>query len=394
MKKANLSTVQVAAAALVLLTLILAACNYPGKKPTSTNISQEDAVNTAAAKTVAAIGTDLATGKNPTLVAPGNNLVTATPPAKDTPQPGAQTTTTAASAPTATSAGTPSDAPCNRASYQGDVTIPDGSTIPPNSPFVKTWELKNTGRCPWTNGYMVVFARRGDSLSGPAATPVITSGEVKPGETVKVSVPLRAPGETGDYESYWMLRSADNKVFGTGANSAAPFFLKIHVENQYSFAEQICSAQWSSNAGDLACPGKEGDSQGWAISVKDPALEDKQPREGSGIFVAAQPVGGGWIKGKYPPVIVPEHADFRATISCDPKASGCYVKFKVTYQVDNGEEQLLGEWNEGNDGNVTDIIKDLDMVAGKAVSFTFTLSAEGAPDQSRGIWFNPNFLIN
>jgi hypothetical protein len=213
---------------------------------------------------------------------------------------------------------------------------------------------------------------------------------VKPGETVKVSVALRAPGEPGDYEGYWMLRSGSSKLFGTGPNGAAPFFVKIKVsDNFYSFAEQACSAQWSTGAGELPCPGKEGDSQGYVVPLRDPTLEDNQPQEGPGILTLPQPVSGGWIVGKFPPVIVPEDSDFRAVLSCQPGASGCYVRFRVTYRIDNGEELTLGEWNEGYEGGVTRAIKDLDMAYGRSTAFYFYVYVNGTPDQSKAIWFDP-----
>ncbi len=98
-----------------------------------------------------------------------------------------------------------------------------------------------------------------------------------------------------------------------------------------------------------------------------------QEREGPGLLVFAQPVPGGYIVGKFPPVIVPTEADFRATLRCQPGASGCFVRFRVTYRVDGGDEELLGEWNEGSEGGVTNAIKDLDMVGGRSTAFTFYL---------------------
>jgi len=186
-----------------------------------------------------------------------------------------------------------------------------------------------------------------------------------------------------------MLRSDTNQTFGTGPNGAAPFFLKIRVsDSYYSFAEHVCSAQWSSGAGNLPCPGKEGDSQGYVVPLENPTLEDNREREGKGFLTMPQPVGGGMIVGKFPAVVVPDESDFRAVISCAPEASGCYVRFRVTYRIDNGEEQVLGEWNEGFEGGVTNAIKDLDAVEGRSTAFSFYVYVSGAPDQSKAIWFD------
>lgn len=361
---------------ILLCAVLLAACNLPVSPITATP-NERERVNTAAAKTLAALATEVASGKSPTL--PGS--VTTTPMPTFTGAPSRQ-------APSPTTKATQGN-DCLRASFVRDVTIPDGSTLLANSTFTKTWELKNSGSCTWDSRYSVVFAGKGSAMSGPASTPITTDRQVKPGESVEVSVSLRAPGEPGDYEGYWMLRSDTNQTFGTGANGASPFFLKINVsDNYYSFAEHVCSAQWSSGAGSLPCPGKEGDSQGYVLPLENPTLEDNQEREGRGILTMPQPVGGGMIVGKFPAVIVPNEADFRSVISCQPGASGCYVRFRVTYRVDNGEEQLLGEWNEGSEGGVTNAIKDLNMVAGRSTAFYFYVYVNGTPDQSKAIWFD------
>lgn len=368
-----------AIAGLILIVLmgLLAACRVPGFSAASQpTVDARGVVNTAAAKTIAAMSTDIAAGRNPTVVGPLLATPSFTPGPSQTP------------APAATNTPGPD---CNRASFVRDATIPDGSTLPPSSTFTKTWEIKNTGTCTWNSGYTVVFAGRGQQMNGQGL-PV--SGEVKPGDTTKVSVSLRAPGEVGDFESYWMLQSGDKKTFGTGANGAAPFFVKIHVAQEYYFAQHTCSATWSSGAGDLPCPGTEGGSQGFILPQDNPGMEDKQPREGQGWLVMPQPVAGGYIVAKFPAVIVPDHSDFRATISCKQSEDACYVKFKITYIIDNGSEQTLGEWMEGADNNVSEIVEDLNMAAGRPTAFNFYVYVSGSPDRSQAVWFNPRIIKN
>jgi hypothetical protein len=375
-----------AALLMVALTLALAACKVVNI-PIEGTLSANDLVNTAAAKTVSALGTDIASGRNETQAAAHETAKVPTVTLTRSPKP----TVVVAKI-------TPSPTPgpdCNRAEFLKDATIPDGSTILPNSVFTKTWELKNTGSCAWTTNYAVVFAGRGTAMSGPASTPVIRDGQVKPGETARVSVSLRAPGESGEYEGYWILRGGDGKTFGTGPGGAGPFYVKIRVAEEYSFAEHLCSAEWSSSAGKLPCPGKEGDSQGFVVPAKDPVMEDNNQHKGLGWLAMPQPVSGGTITGKFPAVIVPDHCDFRATISCAQGAEGCYTRFKVTYRIDNGEEQVLGEWNEGYEGGVTEAVKDLDMTTGRSTSFSFIIQVNGGtPERSKGIWFNPRIIKN
>ena len=145
----------------ILAAASLGACNLP--RQGGGDISQEDRVMTAAAQTVAALNT---------MRAPGY-----------TPPPGSATVTPSATAQTPTPAGTASPTttptssePCNRASFEGDATIPDGSVLPPNTRFTKTWLVKNTGSCVW-KGYSVVFAERGSALSGTAVYPLLAGSK-------------------------------------------------------------------------------------------------------------------------------------------------------------------------------------------------------------------------
>ena len=73
------------------------------------------------------------------------------------------TPTPTTSAPTSTSI--PTEAACiDSAAFVADVTIPDYSVVAPNTPFTKTWRLKNTGSCTWNSSYLVAY------LSGTTMT--------------------------------------------------------------------------------------------------------------------------------------------------------------------------------------------------------------------------------
>jgi len=363
---------------MIVFSLALASCQIV-VMPLDGTPSNDDLINTAAAQTVSALGTEIATGRTGTVTVPA--IFIKTPTVTLTPRPSPVYTTNPGPG-------------CNRAEFIRDVTIPDGSTILPNSVFTKTWELRNTGTCAWNNTYAIVFANRGNALSGAATTMLMQDGEVKPGETVFASINLRAPGEIGEFESYWNLRAGNGGVFGTGPNGAAPFFAKFRVAEEYSFAEHMCSAEWSSGAGKLPCPGSDGDNRGYVLAWPNPMMEDNQRREGPGFLTMPQPVSGGWIVGRYPPVIVPYNSDFRAVLSCDRSATGCYVHYKITYRVDNGPEELLGEWNEGYEGGVTEAVKDLDMVGGRSTAFYFYLYVTGDPNQGKGLWYFPRVVKN
>ncbi len=52
---------------------------------------------------------------------------------------------------------------------------------------------------------------------------------VQPGEEVEVSLDLRAPTVEGSYEGFWVLRNADNKLFGLGGDPDNPIWVQIRV---------------------------------------------------------------------------------------------------------------------------------------------------------------------
>ena len=374
------------------LLLALAACNLPQAPPRV--VSPQDAVNTTAARTVAALSTDLAAGKNPTLQGPSATPITPVPSSSpaDGGDAGASPTPNPSPSESAGGATLDPNTPCNRAAFVKDITIPDGSILPANTAFIKTWELKNTGSCPWNNTYTLVFGGSGSAMGGPAATPLAASGEVKPGESAKVSVQMRAPGEKGKYEGRWLMRAPDGKTFGVGANGTGTFTVQIEVGERYAFADLACSAAWSTSAGALACPGNESDTQGAVVQLENPRAEDGSSSEGMAILTAAQPTADGYIVGRYPAIMVPQESDFRALVGCREGAAGCYIRFKLTVQVDNGPEQTVGEWNEGADGNMTRVIADLDAYAGKPTAFNLYVYVSGTPNAAKGVWFSPMII--
>jgi hypothetical protein len=100
---------------------------------------------------------------------------------------------------------------CDNSMYIQDVTIKDSTRIKPNTPFIKKWEVKNTGTCGWNKRYSLQLAK-GDSLSGEA---ISLSKWVAPGKTVVLSVNMLAPATEGAYTGYWILTNSNEATFGT-----------------------------------------------------------------------------------------------------------------------------------------------------------------------------------
>lgn len=121
---------------------------------------------------------------------------------------------------------TPTPEDCDEATFIGDVNIPDGTELNPDTEFTKTWRLLNAGTCAWNPNYRLIFVS-GDQMSGPSSQQLVPL-EVPPGASIDVSVDLVAPGKTGTYRGYWMLKNANGVPFGIGSTDQ-PFYLEIKV---------------------------------------------------------------------------------------------------------------------------------------------------------------------
>jgi hypothetical protein len=96
------------------------------------------------------------------------------------------------------------------------VNIPDGTGAAPGTQFDKTWRVKNTGKSTWTVAYSLVPID-GDRMGSPDSIPM--PHEVRPGETVDITVKLTAPAKDGSYQTFFRLRNASGQFFrldGTG----------------------------------------------------------------------------------------------------------------------------------------------------------------------------------
>jgi hypothetical protein len=118
------------------------------------------------------------------------------------------------------------DGCANIAEFIRDVTIEDFSLLKPNELFTKVWEVKNIGTCTWTTNYALVFSW-GDRMSG--ISPKYLNKEVKPGDTVNLSIDLVAPRDSDTYQGNWMLQDDHGDQFGTGVAAKDFFWVSIMV---------------------------------------------------------------------------------------------------------------------------------------------------------------------
>ena len=153
-------------------------------------------------------------------------VTTSTVPASPTPLPAEKTTTPVPTSitPTATPTLTPSVTPtpsitpeasptdefCDNASWVADVSVQDGTEMSPGQAFEKTWRVKNTGTCTWTEVYKIAFGY-GENMNGQARALAWT---VAPNEEIEVTVVFAAPLTAGNYQSYWRMVNPSGVNFG------------------------------------------------------------------------------------------------------------------------------------------------------------------------------------
>ncbi len=167
------------------------------------------AIRTSAANTVVAEFTLTAAAFTPTPQLPTESPTLQIP--TETP------TVAFATDPTQVALGTPA-ALCDDYSFDLntlDVTILDGTAMTPGQEFVKTWKIKNTGICPWGEGYQVIFSYSSPPNEDMDGQPIPLASIVGPGQEVDVSAQFKAPTKPGEYTSYWQMVNPQGIPFGT-----------------------------------------------------------------------------------------------------------------------------------------------------------------------------------
>ena len=291
--------------------------------------------------------------------------------------------------PTWTATSTPD--PCNWASFEGDITIPDGTTLASGTTFTKIWRIKNVGSCTWNQDYDLIFVR-GDRMNAPQSLPIPRN--VPPGDTIDLTVSMRAPQRNGDYRGFWMLQTPNGDRFGLGPAANLTFWVNISVlesfgDYRYDFTLNICSAIWRSNSGRLTCTNTTDSPDGYVRLLENPVLESGKENEDA-LWMHPNENLYGWIDGTYPYFAVAEGDRFRSAIGCLEGYGSCNLYFYLDYEDVNGRINRLGRWLEVYDGSITKIDIDLSDLAG--ISVRFILGVESNiqdTDDAQGFWLLP-----
>lgn len=398
--------------------ILLAACNIPGIIATPAGDPVENAINTlqAQATLTAAVATIHAPQPTPTATPPNftdlptqivtqvvtqppvqiiTQIVTATP--SPTHVPTVVVNTLVPPQPTRIPP-TSTPVPCNAAVFVGDISIPDGTSITADASFVKTWRLKNTGSCTWDSRYDIGFVD-GNQMGGPNF--VDMPQEVKPGQTVDISITFKAPSTAGTYTANYKLVNPNGVKFGVGSTGAKSFWVTIKVPGSapatgevYNFANSVCSAAWSSGAGALPCPGVATSlSSGYVLTKSSPIREDGSVENEIGLITHPNASGSIYILGIYPNFTVKAGDRFVATLMCEGGATDCSVDMGLNYRIGTtGTMTNIKVWDQSYDGIWDSVNVDLSALAGQTVQFILVARNGNSTEDMNALWLNPRIM--
>nr|XP_010929908.2 LOW QUALITY PROTEIN: protein NBR1 homolog [Elaeis guineensis] len=95
-----------------------------------------------------------------------------------------------------------------------DVTVLDGTPMPPSTPFTKIWRMCNNGTTRWPYGTNLVWVG-GDQFANRCSVQLEIPVNGFPLDTeIDIAVDFRAPSRPGRYVSYWRLASPSGQMFG------------------------------------------------------------------------------------------------------------------------------------------------------------------------------------
>jgi hypothetical protein len=116
----------------------------------------------------------------------------------------------------------------NQAEFVKDISVPDDTQMQAGQHFTKTWQFRNSGSCIWSPEYAVAFLW-GDLME--ATSPIYLGKEVKPRDTIDISIPLVAPKGNSIFQGNWIFVDDLGDRFGTGGNARNFFWVSIIVGN-------------------------------------------------------------------------------------------------------------------------------------------------------------------
>ena len=105
-------------------------------------------------------------------------------------------------------------------------TLPPGSNVIQGQWLVRQWWVLNTGDCPWTTDFAIVYYD-GERFGLPLVRNF--HKEVQPGDFIVITFEFAAPDTPGVYTSWWMMRTTTGELFGNGPGDT-PLYIEINVQ--------------------------------------------------------------------------------------------------------------------------------------------------------------------
>lgn len=118
-------------------------------------------------------------------------------------------------------AGTPGDGtPTGDKAKWVSQTIQDGTKFTPGEAFTMVWRLQNVGVTTWNSRFRLRHYT-GETFGAP--TEIQLANDVAPGQTIDISIDMKAPARAGEYRTDWVM--SNESLY----NFKEPVYLEIEV---------------------------------------------------------------------------------------------------------------------------------------------------------------------
>ncbi|CAG0914950.1 unnamed protein product [Notodromas monacha] len=124
-------------------------------------------------------------------------------------------------------------------SFIKDVTVGEGESIPPNTRFVKTWRLQNSGGDRWPEGVTLRFSG-GHQFTTQDVVPI---PPLEPLQATDISVDMTSPSEPGIFQGKWRMSTAQGDYFG----DVIWVILSVSEAGTLGVTQQLSRLTWPSD---------------------------------------------------------------------------------------------------------------------------------------------------
>lgn len=157
--------------------------------------------------------------------------------------------------------------------------------------------------------------------------------------------------------------------------------------NVFDFIDEMCNAQWFTEAGDLPCPGAEAQADAGFVMRLDGSVQDLPSN--IGLLLTFPPrTNVETISSKYPEFEVKKGDRFRTVLACRAHAF-CDIDFMLSY-FDNQGKTGLTHWRYIFTDTPVVVDYSLDGIAGKTVQFDLGVRAGGNRVDAFAVWIAPH----